>query len=98
MQEALAEKQEKVRIPRDCLARRSMRPKTERVLDEAEVELTAEVREYEAAIKRLTEEIRKMEADLRGLRAAKFKIEKNLKDKYDALALDEECMNVRSPQ
>ena len=98
MQQELDDKQMRVKVPRECLARRSMRPKTERVLDEAEIELTAEVREYEAAIKRLTDEVRKMDADLRGLRAAKFKIEKNLKDKYDALALDEECMNVRSPQ
>jgi len=61
-------------VPKQCLARRAVRPAKERVLDEAEVELTAELREYEAAIQKLSEESKKMEVELRTLRAAKFRM------------------------
>jgi hypothetical protein len=65
---------ERIKVPKQCLVRRSGRPTNERVLDEAEMELTAEVREFELVIQRLQEQLRKMEADLRTLRAAKFKM------------------------
>lgn len=74
MEAALEDNRQKAEVPRACLARRSMRPRTEKVLDEAEVELTAELREYEQAIKKLIEEQRRMDTDLRNLRAAKFKM------------------------
>jgi len=74
LQEALLDKQQKLQVPRQCLARRSRRPANERVLDEAEIELTAEVREFEQAIAQLQEELKVVEGNLRSLRAAKFKM------------------------
>jgi len=74
---------------------RTSKPGAEVVRDAAERSLEKEVGDLEHSIRKLQLEMQRQTADISRLDQTRARLEADLKDKVDALALDQECEGLQ---
>ncbi|XP_068939333.1 tektin-1 [Petaurus breviceps papuanus] len=94
LEKALESCQEPLRISQKCLGYREQRVGIDLVRDEADRELVKEVEVLQGVISLLQRTLEETSEQLRLNRAAKYSLEKDLKDKFVALTIDDFCSSL----
>ncbi|KAM9032743.1 tektin-1 [Sarcophilus harrisii] len=94
LEKALESYQEPLDIARKCLMYREQRVGIDLVHDAADLELTKEVEVLQGVISLLQRTLEEISEQLRLNRAAKYHLEKDLKDKFAALTVDDFCSSL----
>ncbi|XP_014666311.1 PREDICTED: tektin-1-like [Priapulus caudatus] len=96
LEKALKASQEPLEIAQLCLEHRKHRVGEEQVRDAVQGELLREVAGIQEVMSLLEKTLDQTTEQIRLCRSAKYYIEKDLKDKQTALAIDSHCSNLRS--
>ncbi|XP_076453416.1 tektin-1-like [Babylonia areolata] len=96
VEKALQATDEPLHIARQCLANRERRLKIDLVHDDVQKELLKEVETLEGVQALLQRTLEEATEQLRLNRKAKYLLEKDLKDKFQAQDIDEYCENLRN--
>jgi len=78
-----------------CLSVRTSKPGAEVVRDSAERSLEKEIGDLEHSIRKLQLEMARQTADIHRLEQTRARLEADLKDKTDALSLEQECESLQ---
>ncbi|KAK3084862.1 hypothetical protein FSP39_020366 [Pinctada imbricata] len=96
VEKALEATAEPLHIARGCLANREKRQAIDLVHDDVQKELIKEVETIEGVQALLRRTLEQASEQIRLNRKAKYQLEKDLKDKFGALSIDEYCANLRN--
>lgn len=96
VEKALEATAEPLHIAKQCLANREKRRAIDLVHDDVQKQLLKEVETIEGVQALLQRTLEQSQEQIRLNRKAKFQLEKDLKDKFSALSIDEYCENLRN--
>lgn len=96
VEKALEATHEPLHIARQCLMNREKRMGIDLVHDDVQKELIKEVETIEGVQALLQRSLEQATEQVRLNRKAKFQLEKDLKDKFSVLSIDEYCENLRN--
>ncbi|KAK3611711.1 hypothetical protein CHS0354_034380 [Potamilus streckersoni] len=96
VEKALESTNEPLHIAKQCLMNREKRKQIDLVHDDVQKELIKEVETIEGVQTLLKRTLEQAIEQIRLNRKAKFQMEKDLKDKFTAVAIDEYCENLRN--
>ncbi|KAL5015859.1 hypothetical protein ScPMuIL_005448 [Solemya velum] len=96
VEKALEATAEPLHIAQQCLANRERRVQIDLVHDDVQRELIKEVETVEGVKALLQRTLEQAVEQIRLNKKAKFQLEKDLKDKFTALAVDEHCSELRN--
>ncbi|XP_004455598.1 tektin-1 isoform X2 [Dasypus novemcinctus] len=96
LEKALETLKEPLHIAQTCLAYREKRVGIDLVRDEPERELVKEVEIVQGVMALLTRTLEEVSEQIRLNRSAKYNLEKDLKDKFVALTIDDICFSLNN--
>ncbi|XP_012868660.1 PREDICTED: tektin-1 [Dipodomys ordii] len=96
LEKALKSFKEPLQITEMCLAYREKRVGTDLVHDEVEQELLKEVEIVQGVMSLLTRTLEETTEQIRLNRSAKYNLEKDLKDKFTALTIEDICFSINN--
>ncbi|XP_062031466.1 tektin-1 [Lepus europaeus] len=96
LEKALQDFREPLRITERCLAYREKRVGIDLVHDEVEQELVKEAEVIRGVLALLTRTLEEVTEQIRLNRSAKYNLEKDLKDKFVALTIDDICFSLNN--
>ncbi|XP_041347663.1 tektin-1-like [Gigantopelta aegis] len=96
VEKALEATEEPLHIARQCLANRERRKGIDLVHDDVQKELIKEVETLEGVQALLNRTLEQATEQIRLNRKAKYLLEKDLKDKFSAVSIDEYCENLKN--
>ncbi|KAM4842993.1 tektin-1 [Thomomys bottae] len=96
LEKALKSFQEPLRITEMCLAYREKRIGTDLVHDEVEQELQKEAEIVRGVVTLLTRTLEETVEQIRLNRSAKYNLEKDLKDKFSAVTIEDICFSLNN--
>ncbi|XP_048221840.1 tektin-1 [Perognathus longimembris pacificus] len=96
LEKALKSFKEPLRITETCLAYREKRVGTDLVHDEVEQELVKEAEIVRGVVTLLTRTLEETTEQIRLNRSAKYNLEKDLKDKFTAVTIDDICFSLNN--
>ncbi|XP_073421814.1 tektin-1 isoform X1 [Dendrobates tinctorius] len=94
LEKALESCMEPLSIAQQCLLEREKRVGIDLVHDEVELELFKEVEVIQGVVALLQRTLEQITEQIRLSRSAKYSLEKDLKDKFEALKLDNHCSTL----
>eukprot|EP00288_Rhodomonas_lens_P013805 CAMPEP_0177708844 /NCGR_PEP_ID=MMETSP0484_2-20121128/10489_1 /TAXON_ID=354590 /ORGANISM="Rhodomonas lens, Strain RHODO" /LENGTH=414 /DNA_ID=CAMNT_0019220427 /DNA_START=209 /DNA_END=1453 /DNA_ORIENTATION=- len=95
VEQSMNDKHGPLALARSRLAVRTSKPNPEVVRDSAERSLEKEIGDLEHSIRKLQLEMARQTADIHRLEQTRARLEADLKDKSDALALEQECESLQ---
>ncbi|CAH1801530.1 unnamed protein product [Owenia fusiformis] len=96
VEKAIASCHEPLHIAKQCLINREKRRGIDLVHDDVQKELMKEVETIEGVLALLKRALEQSNEQLRLNRKGKYNLEKDLKDKFSALSIDEDCRELRN--
>ncbi|XP_069134819.1 tektin-1-like [Argopecten irradians] len=96
VEKALEATAEPLHIARQCLGNREKRVSIDLVHDDVQKQLMKEVESIEGVQALLQRTLEQATEQIRLNRKAKYQLEKDLKDKFSAVSIDEYCSNLRN--
>lgn len=96
LEKALVDTELPLRIASDCLVVREERVKIDNVHDDVEVQLLKEVEVLQGVQALLKRTLEQTVEQIRLMRSAKYYLEKDLKDKFSALKIDNKCASLNN--
>jgi len=95
VEQSMNDKHGPLALARSRLSVRTSKPNPEVVRDSAERSLEKEIGDLEHSIRKLQLEMARQTADIHRLEQTRARLEADLKDKTDALALEQECESLQ---